>query len=498
MKRAAILLLFALPAFAAEPSKFTLAQSGGAADPLTVLGPAVACADNVILRNDTTTPNTLQCSALTVANLGDLTVPNATAAADGVQQASPSIVLTGAGWKTNAAAGSQVVNWKELLVPQQGAVNPGGYKEFLFQTNGLGYVRAGMVQFVPTAGTVDGWGNTTLGYNSGPVIFASGTAGSGYNNAFFGAEAGKTNDGGHQNTFLGSRSGFSNASGNQNTYVGQGAGYSGTSDGNVAVGWHALLNGTSGTANVAIGSSAGTGAAASTAEGNTFVGQSAGTNVTDGSFNVAVGYLAGTNLVDGDRNVLIGTQAGDSITSGNGNACVGRESCAALTTQSDVSAFGKLAGSFTTAAGGAFFGAGAGLVVTSGANNTCLGYQACYTATEANAVSTGDSNTYVGYNAGPGAASQFSNSSALGAGALTTASNQVVLGDASVTSILASADGGAAITAASTIVSLVHITPQASPPGSPTEGDIYADTSHALCYYDGSSWLVISGAGACS
>ena len=68
MKRAAILLLFALPAFAAEPSKFTLAQSGAAADPLTVLGPAVACADNVVLRNDTTTPNTLQCSAVTIAD----------------------------------------------------------------------------------------------------------------------------------------------------------------------------------------------------------------------------------------------------------------------------------------------------------------------------------------------------------------------------------------------------------------------------------------------
>ena len=72
MKRAAILLLFALPAFAAEPSKFTLPSSGAAADPLTVLGPASVCPDNSLPRMDGATATKLQCSAATVEDSGNI------------------------------------------------------------------------------------------------------------------------------------------------------------------------------------------------------------------------------------------------------------------------------------------------------------------------------------------------------------------------------------------------------------------------------------------
>lgn len=42
------------------------------------------------------------------------------------------------------------------------------------------------------------------------------------------------------------------------------------------------------------------------------------------------------------------------------------------------------------------------------------------------------------------------------------------------------------------------ITPVASPPSSPVEGQIYFDTSHAACYYDGSTWQKLAGAGTCA
>lgn len=44
----------------------------------------------------------------------------------------------------------------------------------------------------------------------------------------------------------------------------------------------------------------------------------------------------------------------------------------------------------------------------------------------------------------------------------------------------------------------LRLTAQASPPSSPAEGDLYSDTSHALCWYDGSAWQKLSGAGTCS
>jgi hypothetical protein len=50
------------------------------------------------------------------------------------------------------------------------------------------------------------------------------------------------------------------------------------------------------------------------------------------------------------------------------------------------------------------------------------------------------------------------------------------------------------------ITGALNLTPQASPPGSPSSGDLYVDSSPApdeLCFYDGSAWqAVISGTDA--
>lgn len=47
----------------------------------------------------------------------------------------------------------------------------------------------------------------------------------------------------------------------------------------------------------------------------------------------------------------------------------------------------------------------------------------------------------------------------------------------------------------------VRVRPQASPPltcDAGNEGNIYSDTSHALCWCDGTTWQKLSGAGTCS
>lgn len=83
MRRALLFILLALLAVsvaqAAEPSRFTLPQSGGtAADPLTVLGPSSVCADNQIARWDGASATQLQCSVVTIDDTtGSIVVPGA-------------------------------------------------------------------------------------------------------------------------------------------------------------------------------------------------------------------------------------------------------------------------------------------------------------------------------------------------------------------------------------------------------------------------------------
>jgi len=62
--------------------------------------------------------------ALAAATVALLTLRNTTAAAAGVQQVSPSLVLEGRGWRTNATAQSQAVRFRINVLPVQGAANP--------------------------------------------------------------------------------------------------------------------------------------------------------------------------------------------------------------------------------------------------------------------------------------------------------------------------------------------------------------------------------------
>jgi len=104
---------------------------------------------------------------------------NTTAAAAGAQQISPSIVLEGQGWKTNATAASQSVKWAMYNLPVQGAANPTTELGFYSSINGGAYTRR---MYLTDAGTLtmggssswDANGSLTLGTNR-IIVFNGGT-----------------------------------------------------------------------------------------------------------------------------------------------------------------------------------------------------------------------------------------------------------------------------------------------------------------------------------
>jgi len=125
-------------------------------------------------------------------------------------------------------------------------------------------------------------------------------------------------------------------------------------------------------------------------------------------------------------------------------------SCCSLAAQNT---FVGTSGNFTTT-GNANTAAGYYTLhaVTTGSNNTAVGFAAGVTATSANANTTGSNNTFIGSNAGPGSATQLSNATAIGANAVVSASNALVLGASSISV-------GVGTTAPAAVLDVEGITP---------------------------------------
>jgi len=105
-----------------------------------------------------------------------------TVATSGNQQYSPRIRLSGQGWKTNATAASQQVDWLMENRPIQGTVNPATSLAFGAQINGGGYVDHLLLQDNGSGGLTvlfNGVGSSQFGINVGGttngVLFADGT-----------------------------------------------------------------------------------------------------------------------------------------------------------------------------------------------------------------------------------------------------------------------------------------------------------------------------------
>ena len=185
------------------------------------------------------------------------------------------------------------------------------------------------------------------------------------------------NTSGHNNFAIGYKAMFFNTTGHENTAIGSVALYSNkTGHNNVAIGRETLYLNTIGNYNTANG------------RGSLY-------SNTEGHNNSAYGYKALYSSDNGKNNTAIGSVALYSNTSGNYNTAVGREAVRQNKT---------------------------------GSKNTSIGYQALYSNVN------GEKNTAVGYYAFY-SGTNFSNSTAIGHNTAITASNQVRVGDAAVTSI---------------------------------------------------------------
>ena len=181
--------------------------------------------------------------------------------------------------------------------------------------------------------------NVVIGKGAGAAISTSD------GNTMVGTFAGQAITGGIRNTLIGYGT-MATADGDedQNVVIGHGAGGSinnDDADHNVIIGADAGTGGTGAMARcVAIGYQAMKSTAGSGTTGNVAIGYEALKDLSSGTGNLAVGYLAGANITttanntavgynaletcsSGNRNTVFGYQAGVAITSGNDNICIG-------------------------------------------------------------------------------------------------------------------------------------------------------------------------------
>ena len=244
------------------------------------------------------------------------------------------------------------------------------------------------------------------------------------------------------NCFLGYQAGKSIQVPQSTITAGSGAGAY-----NTFIGYQGGLNNTTGDSNTFIGYQAGLGN--STGSGNTFIGYQTGLGNSTGSgstFQVVIGYQA----IGGNYSVVVGTSA----SAGNYTECVVLGYAASVTNSYGVaigpsasaSSYGVSIGfSARTTSDGISIGYEAGLVssgvgatfigYTSGASNstgvnTMIGYKSGYTATAANATTTGTRQTLIGYNTGANTATQLNDIVVIGDSATLGGSQSVVIGSA--------------------------------------------------------------------
>jgi hypothetical protein len=152
-----------------------------------------------------------------------------------------------------------------------------------------------------------------------------------------------------------------------------------------------------------------------TGTNNVAMGDTALDSVTTGSSNTMIGHQSGTDLLGGGNNTGIGNRALANITSANHNTAVGSDALLFATTGGGNTAIGRSAMQ-TERTGGSNVAVGRSALITQngGGQNTGIGYQA------GNIITTGSNLTLLGYDAQPSSA---------------TATNEITLGDANVTSL---------------------------------------------------------------
>jgi len=351
--------------------------------------------------------------------------------------------------------GSAVKGWKQLYISN--AVFMGGSKFISYgntlslgitavgnnalAANSYGFANTGIGFFSLAAntggnsnaaiGTRSLQANTTGSANMAMGYFSLFSNTTGYSNVAIGVRAMMTTTADHNQIAIGDSSLFTtNGGAGFNTAIGSKAMYSNTTGSyNTANGYKTLNANTTGYYNTAIGSSALR--ANTTAYGNTAVGnQSMFTNTTGGN-NAAYGAYSLLFNTTGSVNTADGFEALYTNTTGSNNTASGAVAMIFNTTGGNNSATGLNAlANNTTGNDNTGMGFQSLFDNTTGSSNTGVGEYSLYTNF------TGSFNTAIGNGADVNA-DALSNATAVGYTAVATASNQVMLGNTSVTAVMA-------------------------------------------------------------
>ncbi|MDX1478982.1 MAG: tail fiber domain-containing protein, partial [Saprospiraceae bacterium] len=290
-----------------------------------------------------------------------------------------------------------------------GVFNTSGWNNTAIGNSALGFNSTGNSNVAVGKSALAG--NTTGFYNTAAGVNALAFNNTGERNSAFGAEAMYFEKEGKGNSAFGHFAMYSDTAGFYNTAVGFKALYSNI-DGsfNVALGKEALYSNTTANGLVAIGDSAlyfnGVGATGLEAYFNTAVGTGALTHNTTGQSNSAFGNAALKNNTTGLNNTAVGARVMRNNTLGHTNTAVGYYAMEE-----------NIDGNANTALGGSAIRSN-----TSGEGNTGVGRYSL------DANTTGNYNTAIGYDADVGSGN-LSNATAVGANAVVSASNSMVLGN---------------------------------------------------------------------
>jgi len=285
---------------------------------------------------------------------------------------------------------------------------------------------------------ITGNNNTASGWNA----LAGNTIGDG--NTANGAESLRLNTTGEYNTANGmevlynnttgsfnSANGYSalyyNSTGSFNTATGMQALYHNTTGNrNIANGPNSLYHNTTGSANIAIGDSA---LFYNHTSGNIGIGGKALLSNFAGFQNTAIGEYSLRNNYSGNSNTACGNRSLVSNTSGDENTALGYFALASNSIGYDNTAIGvnsllfNLSGNYNTATG-----------ISSMRNNTTGNNNTAFGGISLFANTTGSYNTALGYSSYY-TGTAYSYSTAIGFNSAITASNQIRIGDAPITSI---------------------------------------------------------------
>lgn len=207
-----------------------------------------------------------------------------------------------------------------------------------------------------------------------------------------------------------------------------------------------------------------------------FLGQSAG-NADDGNnhYNTGIGYAV-LQAVTGGNNTAMGYFSAKSTT-GSNNTSLGAYSLYSNTSGGDNVGIGRSSIFFNK----------------TGLRNTAVGYESGYGASDSNITG----NTFLGYHAGYSSTGSYNIFLGYGAGESETGSQKLYIESSNSSAPLIYGEfdndyikinGDFETTGTATIGDVLHLTPTASAPSSPSEGDIYVDSDddHIYCFLGGS------------